>query len=398
MKEGLLLALSGLMECRFSQISKPLRKNLACLAVAFVTVLAAVRSGYGHLSLATLVRGLPIEGNFRKREKRLHRFLKNSHLDYRSVTSSLAPLLFGKGMGFCPILLDQTKSGPVQTLLAAVPYAGRALPLACYTFGYPLTETSFDSQNQLEHIFLLDTEQALPKGVVPVWIADRGYARALLLEQSEKEGRVYIIRGRAGTVITFQGRRMKLHQLKAEPYKAVRYENVQYHADRKVLIDVVVYNKPQYKETWYLLVPVGCRGLLSNEEVVRLYQERMQIEQSFRDFKTHLGLRGLKLQVDVIARMGRLLLAFLLSYTLCILLGESKLGQQARGVFEAPRRTPRHGTTRTLSALMVGMLMLSHPDFRGRCICFLIKIINHAINGYTWLPKRLLTLPCRAPT
>lgn len=184
MKEGLLSALSELMEFRFSQISKPLRKNLACLSVAFVTVLATVRSGYGHLSLAALVRGLPIEGDFHKREKRLHRFLKNSHLDYRSVTSSLAPLL----------------------------------------------------------------------------------------------------------------------------------------------------------------------------------------------------------------------LAFLLAYTLCILLGESKLGQQARGVFEVPRRTPRHGTTRTLSALMVGMLMLSHPDFRGRCICFLIKIINRAINGYTWLPKRLFSLPCRMST
>ncbi|MBI5182602.1 MAG: hypothetical protein HZA06_06815 [Nitrospirae bacterium] len=182
-----------------------------------------MRSGHGHLSLASLVRGLPIGGNFRKREKRLHRFLRNSRIDYRNLISGLAPLLFGKGDGLCPILLDQTKSGTVQTLLAATPYAGRSLPLACYTFGYPLSEASFNSQNQLEHIFLLDTEQALPAGVAPVWIADRGYARALLLEQSEKEGRIYIIRGRVGTVISLQGRRMKLGHLKAKPYKAVRY-------------------------------------------------------------------------------------------------------------------------------------------------------------------------------
>jgi hypothetical protein len=209
MTERLLSAIYGLMESRFLQISKPLRKNLACLSVAFITVLATVRSGHGHLSLAALVRGLPIEGDFRKREKRLHRFLRNSRLDYRSVISGLAPLLFGKGAGLCPILLDQTKSGMVQALLAAAPYPGRALPLACYTFGYPLNEASFNSQNQLEHIFLLDTEQSLPEGVVPVWIADRGYARALLLEQSKREGRIYIIRGRGGTLISFQGRRMK---------------------------------------------------------------------------------------------------------------------------------------------------------------------------------------------
>ena len=33
---------------------------------------------------------------------------------------------------------------------------------------------------------------------------------------------------------------------------------------------------------------------MSSDVVVALYRERMQIEQSFRDFKTHLGMRGLK--------------------------------------------------------------------------------------------------------
>ncbi|MBI5182601.1 MAG: transposase [Nitrospirae bacterium] len=164
------------------------------------------------------------------------------------------------------------------------------------------------------------------------------------------------------------------------------------------MIDVVVYNEPKFKEIWYLLVPSGSRNLLPAEEVVRLYQERMQIEQSFRDFKTHLGLRGLRLQVDVVARMGRLLLAFLLAYTLCILLGESELGQKAREVFEVPRLTPRHGTTRTLSALMIAMLMLSHPDFRDRCIRILIRIINRVSNGSTWINKKLLAIPNRSPT
>jgi len=58
---------------------------------------------------------------------------------------------------------------------------------------------------------------------------------------------------------------------------------------------------------------------------VELYRERMQIEQSFRDFKTHLGLRGLNLQIDIASRMGRLLLAFCLTWVLSVLLGESPL-------------------------------------------------------------------------
>jgi hypothetical protein len=172
-----------------------------------------------------------------------------------------------------------------------------------------------------------------------VWIADRGYARAALLEQSETERRLYIIRARKGTVITCCARRMKLHQLTAKPYEAIRYEDVNYHAQRQVLVDVVVYHDPHYEETWYLLVPPALRSRLSAEDVVSLYRERMQIEQSFRDFKTHLGMRGLKLHVDVAERMGRLLLSFLLAYMLCVMLGESPLGKMYLKRHAAPHAT-----------------------------------------------------------
>ena len=148
-----------------------------------------------------------------------------------------------------------------------------------------------------------------------------------------------------------------------------------YHAHRKVPMDVIVYDDPTYQEPWYLLVPVAYRNLLETELVVDLYRERMQIEQSFRDFKTHLGLRGLNLQIDIAPRMGRLLLTFCLAYILCVLLGESSLGQQARKGFEIPRHAARHGTRRTLSALSIAMLILSHPKWVERTIALLLKII-----------------------
>lgn len=375
MNEELLGALCQLMEVHFSGLSKPIRKNLVALSFAFLLVLSAVRSGQGRLSLGVLARALPTEGTAHAREKRLHRFLRNSRLDFRAVTGSLAALLLPGGRRFCPVLLDQTKSGSAQALLAAVPYAGRALPLGCYTFAYPLSEPALKSQNQLEHIFLLDIEACFPVGVMPVWIGDRGYTRSLLLEQSEVENRAYILRGRRETLITYQGRRMKLGQLPAPPGKLLRYEDVLYHSQRKVPVDVIVYYDQSYKEPWYLLVPVGYRKLLTTELVFALYGERMQIEQSFRDFKTHFGLRGLTLQIDIAPRMGRLLLAFCLVYILCVLLGESPLGGEARRYFETPRRSPRHGTRRTLSALTMAMLILSHPAWLERGIALLLKII-----------------------
>jgi hypothetical protein len=393
MNEELLRALSQLMEVGFSEVTKPIRKNLVVLTFAFILVLSAVRSGQGRLSLAALARALPTEGTAHAREKRLHRFLKNPRMDFRTVTGGLAAILLPPGKRFCPVILDQTKSGSAQALLAAVPYAGRALPLGCYTFAYPLTEPTLNSQNQLEHIFLLDTETSLPPGVIAVWIADRAYARSLLLQQSEQEQRPYIVRGRKETIITYRGRRMKLGQLHAPPRKALRYENVLYHSQRKVPVDVIVYYDPTYEEPWYLLVPVAYRKLLETDLVVDLYRERMQIEQSFRDFKTHLGLRGLHLQIDIAPRMGRLLLAFCLTYVLCVLLGESALGQQARRGFEILRHTARHGTRRTLSALSIAMLILSHPAWVERAIALLLKIIWKAAAERPLLSRTQLYLP-----
>lgn len=127
--------------------------------------------------------------------------------------------------------------------------------------------------------------------------------------------------------------------------------------------------------------------------VVLLYRERMQIEQSFRDFKTHLGLRGLALQVDVAARMGRLLLAFCLVYILCILLGDSPLGEQARKAFEIPRRHARHGTTRTLSFLSIAMIMLSHPAWAEKARALLVKIALQAIWKQPLLSPSRISLP-----
>src|SRR2546425_583212 len=129
-------------------------------------------------------------GTAHAREKRLRRFLENRRLDPRGVTDGLARLIFGRrGRGLWSILFDQTKSGATQALLAGVPFEGRALPLAVYTFDYPWQEATARSQNRLEEIFLLDVESALPVGARGVFIGDRGYARAALFRHCGQQGR-----------------------------------------------------------------------------------------------------------------------------------------------------------------------------------------------------------------
>ena len=352
--------------CRaFGGLRRTVQKNLSVLTVAFLRLLSAARSGHGRLSLAAVFRVLPTPGTAHAREKRLHRFLENERLDPRGVTEGLARLIFGKrGQGLWPIAFDQTKAGSTQALLAGVPFEGRTLPLAVYTFQYPWQELSAKSQNWLEEVFLTDLEGALPTGAKAVFIGDRGYARASLLRRSAALGRLYLIRGRSGTRVEYQGQQCKLRDLPVETGRPIRYSRVLYQANERVPVDVVAFNDPDFKEPWWLLVPPGTQKLLPTKSVLALYRERMQVEHSFRDFKTHLGLRGLNLKVRVAERTGRLLLAFCIAYCLALVLGISPEAEHARADLEIPRRRARHGTRRTLSVLSVAMQMLAHPRWR----------------------------------
>ncbi|MCX6543477.1 MAG: transposase [Acidobacteria bacterium] len=366
----------------FADLRRPVQRNLAVLTVAFLRVLGAARSGHGRLSLGALFRVLPTEGTAHAREKRLRRFLENPRLDPRGVTGGLARVIFGqRGAGVWPVVLDQTAAGSTQALVAGVPFAGRTLPLAVYTFDYPWREAAVDSQNQLERVFLLDVEAALPTGVTGVWIGDRGYARAALLRQAWLDQRRYVIRGRAGTCVEWAGKRRKLGELPPGVGHAIRYRHVLYQAHTRVPVDVIALHDPAFKEPWWLLVPPDSAAVLPTALVVQLYRERMQVEHTFRDFKTHLGLRGLDLRVHVAERTGRLLLAFCLAYVLAIALGSEPEAAPARRDLEILRRRPRHGTRRTLSVLSLAMQMLAHPRWRHRALTGLRRLIDRLARG-----------------
>jgi hypothetical protein len=335
-----------------------------------------------------LARSLPTEGTAHAREKRLYRALNNRYLDPRGVTDGLCRIIMGKrGAGLWPILFDQTKAGTTQALVAGVPFEGRALPLAVYTFEYPWDLRVAKSQNEFEHIFLLDIETALPPGVRGVFIGDRGYARAALFRHCEREGRLFIIRGRAGTCVDINGRRIKLGELACPPGKIVRYRNVRYQSQLRQAVDVVAFHDPKFQEPWWLIVPAGSSDLMSDEDVVSLYRQRMRVEHTFRDLKSHIGLRGLKLQVRIAERMGRLLLALAAAYCLAVVLGATEEAQPARQDLEIPRRKPRHGTTRTLSVLTLAMQMLAHPRWRRIAVQTLYGLVELVARGRPLLDR-----------
>jgi len=148
------------------------------------------------------------------------------------------------------------------------------------------------SQNILEHSLILAAMSCFPVEFCPLLILDRGYARVALFMKFREEGIPFLCRAKRSVMVYLAGQTKgkTLGRFKIKPGQLLRY-SVLYHSQKKEPLDLIIYFGKGYKEPWYLLVPSGTS--LTAEEIVELYAKRMSIEQGFRDWKTHLGVRGL---------------------------------------------------------------------------------------------------------
>ena len=371
--------MTALLDARLGELRVTIRRNLAVISFAVLCTVGAVRSGYGRLSLSALARCLPTVGVQKTRHKRLGRFLDNKHFCPEVMIPALTKVVVGmKANRLVPILVDQTDIGGTPTIMAGVLHRGRVLPIGFTCVEYPKMRRSL---NALETALLTLIIASLPRGVRAIFTADRAYGRHQLIRALNALGQLYVLRCKDKVVLWQEGRKRFPKDFHGGWGTPIRYANLRYKKHGKEPVDLIVYRGRGFKETWYLLVPPGSEKTLPTEEVVCWYRSRMQIEQGFRDWKTHLGVRGLKLESNRAVRLGRLLLAFALAYICLLLLGSHDSVQSNRLRFETLRRTPRHGTRRTLSVLSHGMLFLAAPDLAHRAWNLLLRIIAALTRG-----------------
>ena len=351
----------GLLASTAPELGRWLSLGLALLTVAMLQLWRGARSGNGWLTLCAISRTMPLDESEKARSKRLYRLLRNSSLDGTEMTPLLIRLALGANpRGWIPIVVDQTTIRGTQVLMAGVRVAHRVLPVAFACFEY---EKIRKSQNIIENSLLLLIAACLPPGCKPIFIMDRGYARASLLKQLRTLNIPFVVRGRSNTIVRARRKRISLGRLSRRSGRASRHSNVAYQDTAQEPVDIVVFHDPSFKEPWFLLVPAGSETQLPTDDVVQLYRERMHIELTFRDWKTHLGVRGLRLEVDAAPRLGRLLLALSIAYIIAVLLGAGEIAARIRAHSEVLRSTPRHGTRRRLGALSIGILALSLGRF-----------------------------------
>lgn len=150
------------------------------------------------------------------RLKRLWRFTDNERVDALAVQTAFVPHVIARLLGHPRLLglaIDWTffdttlPSGErmrYQVLRIAVPRKGRALPLLQLAYDRDALPAG-KSQNQLEQEALLAVVRALPSGVRPVVLADRGFGRAGFLSWLQRHGIDYVVRLKKGGCITEAG-------------------------------------------------------------------------------------------------------------------------------------------------------------------------------------------------
>jgi len=297
------------------KIFPSLRKTQAVnLALGIVGIVKS-RSGL----MSEMVREVPGAEKHKHRLKRLWRFMSNPRIATGNlqlawckwVISAFVP---GK---YITVALDWTTlPGNVQCLMAAVPYARRAIPLLWVTTTYRAFK---DSQNRIEERLISSLNLIIPEDKRIILVADRGFGRASLVNFLIKLNILFTLRVKADVVIaTKLGKKINLRKLKIKSNQVKWFESISYRADRKVTrvnLAVTLAQVEGKKDDPWILVT----NLRKAKTAIKYYRLRFDIEEWFKDLKHQLGID--KLQTRNLGRVRRLVLTSSVAYGLLMLIG-----------------------------------------------------------------------------
>lgn len=308
-------------------------------------LLAAVESGLTGASVSITTLGRAISGStfIKHKIKRLDRLVGNRHLKserialYRAIAQFLLkslplPLII---IDWSPLTDDQSQ----QLLRASLPVGGRTITL--YEEIHPRNKLG---NCRIQHQFLGYLKQLFPPYVTPIVVADSGF-RTPFFREVERLGWHWLGRIRNRDFISFPdraydwfaakllyaqaSRKPKLlglaHWVRNNPLSG---QLVAFFLTPKGRKHLTVQKQPtkskhtlqqakREKEPWLLVVSPSLEAY-SATRVVDYYRTRMQIEEGFRDTKSHhYGLdltRESRIQVE--RRANLLLIAALIIFAL----------------------------------------------------------------------------------
>ena len=213
--------------------------------------------------------------------------------------------LFAPGRGRVPLLMDWTwHRDRCRSLWVMLPVGGRAVPLAFFLA--PVELGGKGAQRAFEDRALTQLRGWLPRRRRCILIGDRGFGSRDRLAFLHGLGFAVILRINGDTQIQLAGQWQALATLRPPVGGRRQWSQVplgKLNAQRRVTVNVVAVRQPLLapkrvltnkgkptgkttdETTWFLMTDLPL-----SVDVVALYQLRMQIEESFRDFKALLGM------------------------------------------------------------------------------------------------------------
>lgn len=241
-------------------------------------------------TLSALARALPATTHVRYRLKRLARFMDNPRLKLLPGWDALAQRAARlHPQGWLPMLLDETGLRDHATVLsAAVPYRGRALPIACLAFSPSLIKRSLWALREgLIWRLLQGLAQDSKRMVI---VADRAFAASHFFRWLKAAKVQFVVRVPRKVYVQWPGFKALLSQIELRPGCRHFWPGVRYGPSEAHLNLLVVWRR-DCTEPWLL-----ASSLDDPAQILRLYRLRMRIEAFFKDGKEHFALESCRLQ------------------------------------------------------------------------------------------------------
>jgi hypothetical protein len=207
--------------------------------------------------------------------------------------------------------LSDGKTRGFWLLMLATPFQGRAIPFHFITYSSKTIRQEATSRN-MEHCRAFAGIKAV-LGDRPL-ILDREFSYLELLLNLAAEEAHFVIRLNLGShppvMLSKTGQRI---DLVVSPGQTVVYRDLLYK--EQVRVQVIGHWQHGFGQPLWLITD------LQPEQALRLYQQRMKIEESFRDLKNLLGLdRVMNQRRDY---LEQILALVMIAYAIGLLLGES---------------------------------------------------------------------------
>ena len=266
-----------------------------------LAVVGLMESGSCHLN--DIAAAMSFRGRLKSHLQRLSRWIGRPSFRVAQLLPEVARgFVASCALDPLPLLVDRTEWKHANLLVAAVPFRGRAIPVAIMIFSIRKT-TNHTELDQL----LSMADRALPEDANVVVIGDREFGDIPAIRAIQSRGWHFCLRFKNDTWLESEdGAKWQARDEFPPPGKSVFWRQVKVTWRRHGPLSVAVHWHKRNDEPWILVSDLPA------EKLRRLYKKRMCIEEMFSDLKS----RGFDLEATRLRKPDRILrLAALLCLT-----------------------------------------------------------------------------------